>query len=194
MTEAQDWLPEGYGQDTADAICERLADGESLRASIYGLYDKSGVLRYIGKAKDPVARLKSHMRDSRRRKTPLYDWINKHGVPEMRVLEADCKDWREAERRLIADAKANGERLLNLAQGGDEPYCPRRVRQGNGQRVAAAIHSNPDAKRIWDLKRKVGLALKEGYVSNRGRAKLRLAAVKAPQLFGVWADLQDVPE
>lgn len=25
------WFPEGYGQDTADDICERLADGESLR-------------------------------------------------------------------------------------------------------------------------------------------------------------------
>jgi hypothetical protein len=26
------WFPEGYGQEAADAICERLADGESLRA------------------------------------------------------------------------------------------------------------------------------------------------------------------
>lgn len=26
------WFPEGYGQDTADAICELLADGKSLRA------------------------------------------------------------------------------------------------------------------------------------------------------------------
>lgn len=26
------WFPDGYSQDTADAICERLADGHSLRA------------------------------------------------------------------------------------------------------------------------------------------------------------------
>lgn len=26
------WFPEGYGQGIADAICERLADGESLRS------------------------------------------------------------------------------------------------------------------------------------------------------------------
>ncbi len=26
------WFPEGYGQDTADLICEMLADGKSLRA------------------------------------------------------------------------------------------------------------------------------------------------------------------
>ena len=28
---AAGWYPEGYGQETADLICERLADGESLR-------------------------------------------------------------------------------------------------------------------------------------------------------------------
>ena len=34
MTEATEapWFPEGYGQETADTICERLADGESLRS------------------------------------------------------------------------------------------------------------------------------------------------------------------
>jgi hypothetical protein len=26
------WFPEGYGQETADLICEMLADGKSLRA------------------------------------------------------------------------------------------------------------------------------------------------------------------
>lgn len=30
--EAEPWFPEGYGQGTADAICEKLADGISLRA------------------------------------------------------------------------------------------------------------------------------------------------------------------
>tara|TARA_R110000868_G_scaffold391047_1_gene660941 strand:- start:368 stop:778 length:411 start_codon:yes stop_codon:yes gene_type:complete len=30
--ETQSWFPEGYGQETADAICELLADGKSLRA------------------------------------------------------------------------------------------------------------------------------------------------------------------
>lgn len=30
--EAEPWFPEGYGQETADIICERIADGESLRS------------------------------------------------------------------------------------------------------------------------------------------------------------------
>lgn len=29
---AEPWFPEGYGQECADMICERLADGESLRS------------------------------------------------------------------------------------------------------------------------------------------------------------------
>lgn len=110
-------------------------------AAIYGLYDLHGRLRYIGKANDPVARIRSHMRDSKRRKTPLYDWIRKHGEPVMRVLEDNCCDWREAERRLIAEAKARGERLLNLAAGGDEPHCPKEVRKENGKRSVRAFQT-----------------------------------------------------
>lgn len=30
--EAELWFPEGYGQETADLICEKLADGQSLRS------------------------------------------------------------------------------------------------------------------------------------------------------------------
>ena len=34
-------------------------------------------VRYIGKANDSEKRLKSHIRDSRRRNTPVYCWIKK---------------------------------------------------------------------------------------------------------------------
>lgn len=102
-------------------------------ASIYGLFDKAGGLRYIGKANCCKARLRGHMRDALRRNTPLYAWIKKHGEPEMRVLESDCTDWREAERRLIAEARARGDKLLNLADGGDQPFCPPETRKRNGR-------------------------------------------------------------
>jgi hypothetical protein len=105
-------------------------------ASIYGLYDCDGALRYIGKANDPAKRLKGHMRDRQRRRSPLYDWLNKHGLPEMRVIEQDCADWCEAERRLITDARVRGEKLLNVADGGDEPHCPVEVRRRNGRHLA----------------------------------------------------------
>ena len=110
-------------------------------ASIYGLYDSAGQLRYIGKANAPEVRLRGHMRDAKRRKTPLYSWINKHGQPTLRVLESDCQDWRASEKRLIAEARERGERLLNLAAGGDEPHCPTEVRAENGMRSVTAFRT-----------------------------------------------------
>jgi hypothetical protein len=87
-------------------------------AEIYGLFDpETGALRYIGKANNSAKRLKQHLREYRRSKTPVYAWIGKlvrKGLsPEMRVLET-ADDWREAERRLIADARARGVRILNV--------------------------------------------------------------------------------
>lgn len=114
-------------------------------ASIYGLYDDKGRLRYIGKANDPTARLKTHISDARRHNRPVCAWINKHGSPVMRVLEANCADWRESERRLIAEARKRGDRLLNLADGGDEPHCPLETREENARKMQA--HPNTIAQR-----------------------------------------------
>ncbi|MEG7747629.1 hypothetical protein U2065_14910, partial [Listeria monocytogenes] len=38
----------------------------------------------------------------------------------LKVLEV-TEEWEQAERRLIAEARERGERLLNLADGGDQP-------------------------------------------------------------------------
>ena len=113
-----------------------------MKPSIYALTDpRTGAVRYIGKANDPAKRLKGHMRDARRRQTPVYAWINKlvrlGMAPGLLVLEADCADWRESERRLIAEARARGDRLLNVADGGDEPHCPPEVRKANSDRLNA---------------------------------------------------------
>jgi hypothetical protein len=167
--------------------------GEKL-PSIYGLFDRTGALRYIGKANDPAKRLNGHMRDVRRRRTPLYDWLAKHGRPEIRVLEADCGDWPEAERRLIAEARARGENLLNLADGGDQPKSDPDTNRRNAAALNARMAADPRAKRIRLLKAEVGRAGKRGYLSNKARAKMRMAAQRAPHLFGEWAHLPDRKE
>lgn len=105
-------------------------------AVIYALCDpKTGEVRYIGKANCAESRLKSHMRDSRKRKTPLYSWIKKHGKPDMVILQENCEDWREAEKAEIKKHRENGARLLNIAEGGDQPFCPLEVRQDNARKV-----------------------------------------------------------
>jgi len=113
---------------------------------IYGLCDPdTGELRYIGKANNAEARLKSHIRDARRRRTPVYIWMNrltdKGKRPSLRILQTVCADeWEQAEREAIATARANGVRLLNLAEGGDQPFCSREVRSRNGSRTSQTRH------------------------------------------------------
>jgi hypothetical protein len=105
---------------------------------IYALCDpESGDIRYIGKANNAAKRLAGHIRESKRRDTPVYRWIRKLGgkslVPAMVVLETvPSDDWKSAEKRLIASHRLSGTRLLNVAEGGDEPFCPHEVRVRNG--------------------------------------------------------------
>jgi len=122
--------------------------------SIYGLYDTEGNLRYIGKANNPVKRLDGHMREAKRRDYPVYRWINKHGRPELRILSENCADWRIEERRLIAEARARGEKLLNVADGGDEPFCSPEVRVSNAKKMAA--HPNTQKQRRINGKKTFG--------------------------------------
>jgi len=162
--------------------------------SIYGLFDCGGSLRYVGKANDCEARLKGHMSDSRKKNTPLYAWIRKHGRPELRVLEASCVDWKEAERRHIREATARGDNLLNLAEGGEQPFCSKEVRAANGRKNSAAIQADPVRKRLQSLKLQLSRSLKQGYGSNALRAKLRQAATDYPATLGCFAAIQDREE
>lgn len=126
---------------------------------IYGLIcPDTGRVRYVGKANDSVKRYKSHMRDSRGPKghTPVYCWFRKLASegkrPGMLVLEtvAPEGDWRNAERRLIAEHRALGK-MLNVADGGDEPHCPTETRAANGARNAKARDPL-----VWNVRRFMG--------------------------------------
>lgn len=112
-------------------------------AFIYGLVDpRCGTVRYIGKANDIQGRLQKHISESRTLNRPVNCWVKKLlslGLkPQVVLLEA-ADDWVEAERRLIAEYRLKG-RLLNLADGGDQPSCPREVRVAN----AAKMQSHPN--------------------------------------------------
>lgn len=128
--------------------------------AVYALADpRTGDVRYIGKANCPHARLKSHLRDSRRRDTPIYRWIRKLAAdntqPIITVL-AWTEDWQSEERKQIALHRENGCRLLNVAEGGDEPACTYETRAENGRKVAAK--RDPI---VWAYKRKVGALISD---------------------------------
>ena len=160
----------------------RPSDYSPELAEIYALTDPDGSVRYIGKAKNARARLKGHMLDAKRRNTPVYCWIRKLAAnghaPGLVVLES-CVDWQEAEKRLISLYRSNGCRLLNVAEGGDQPFCPTDVRAANGRANAKSRD-----QRLWALKRSLGDALKRGHVSELTKEKMR----SRPDVFGQFAE------
>ncbi len=165
------------------------------QVEIYGLHDPStDELRYVGKAKSAAARLKSHLRDMKGRQTPLYDWMRKliaNGqMPVCRVIcVCDADEWQGVERREIAKARATSSRILNLADGGDEPFCPTNVRAANGKANSIARADTPKKKRLFHLKLVLGLLLKGGYVSEATKVKIRAAATTHPHVFAQWAGI-----
>lgn len=126
------------------------------RAEIYALLcPDTNAIRYIGKANNSNSRLKTHLRDCYRRDYPVYRWIRKllkdNKLPVLKILKIS-NNWKADEIDLISFHKKAGAKLLNVALGGDEPFCSLTIRANNGRQVAAAIHSDPVKKRLWRLK------------------------------------------
>lgn len=140
---------------------------------IYALIDPiTNEVKYIGKANDSVKRLKSHIRDSRRRNTPVYIWIKsliKLGViPKIVVISTVLfSEWESEEKRIIKEYKDKGYDLLNVAIGGNAPFCPHEVRGSNGRKNATDIHSDPKRKKMWYLRKRLAESIKWMEKNNR---------------------------
>ena len=107
---------------------------------LYVLKDpRTNAIRYTGKANHAGKRLASHLRDAKRRNTPLHRWIRELAaiglIPIIdTALEVSEAEWPVAEQAWISILRDDGHDLLNVAPGGDQPHCPREVRQANGRR------------------------------------------------------------
>lgn len=137
--------------------------GESV---IYGLVDpRDGVVRYVGKATQPSARLRQHLR-ARQHKTPSGDWVDSlicaGLLPAMVVLETvDTPIANDAERRWIAFYREQGNDLLNLTDGGD-----------GGSRKGRVLSPEGEARRLAAVR---AANAARGPVSEETRAKMRAA-------------------
>jgi hypothetical protein len=172
-----------------------MAHEPCILFEIYALCDpRDGAIRYVGKANNSKKRLASHLRDARRRNSPVHVWLRKlTGLglsPELRIL-ALTFDWQTTERELIAVLRARGEALLNVAEGGDQPHCSQEQRAANARNMNTALANDPRAGRLRFLKQQLTNALREGYVSNGMRAKLRAAAQRNPREMGLFACIPD---
>ena len=91
---------------------------ETMKGIIYGLVDNSTMeLRYVGQTIEALAcRFKRHMK-LYSSNAHLNNWLRSADASAI-VLERDPEDLDEAEMRWIADARAQGARLINLTDGG----------------------------------------------------------------------------
>jgi len=132
----------------------------------------------------------------------VQNWLKKNGRPEVRVLYqcSEGDDWRQIERQLISEARARGEKLLNVADGGDEPFCSIETRRANGRNSAqhgflANLKNDQLAKAVFSLKRESASLLrfyrKHGLVEYEQRhlEKIRYLYARLPHLFPKWAGL-----
>lgn len=149
---------------------------------IYGLHDECGRLIYIGKADCLDARMASHVRDARRRDTPIYRYIRQNGMPEARVIRSGVTNWDEAEREEIARARAAGIQLLNVAPGGVEVYCPPEQRKELGRKNAIRRETGKNA-RLNRLKRDLGAAYERGQVTWKTEKAMGELARRMPKTF-----------
>ena len=90
--------------------------------AIYALLDpRTGLVRYIGKTRNPAKRMEGHVSPGRHSRTPVAKWsrmLRGEGLrPEMMVLEW-VDDWQSAERGWIQHGRDEGVSLLNVAKGG----------------------------------------------------------------------------
>lgn len=94
-----------------------------MRATfIYALCEPdTKTIRYIGKTNCLDRRLKSHWRDSRKRKNHLGYWLSSLAAsPALLILrEVPESEWEEWERRYIRSARALGFDLVNGTAGGE---------------------------------------------------------------------------
>lgn len=137
---------------------------------IYSLSDSTGV-RYIGKSNDPIARLKNHIKESRRRNKYRKDsWIksllNSGNLPILNIIEEiEVEDWKSREAYWINFYKDQGCRLVNGTEGGEgsdgfkgkthSPETRRRISEVSkyssrlsGEKVHWAVFKNQDVIEI----------------------------------------------
>lgn len=118
---------------------------EGATGIVYGIRLKtSDEYRYVGiTTKTLSRRFHQHLRKAALgNKTPLYDWMRKHEAEELTADTLDVLDGleelSEAEIQWIAYLRSQGERLLNISEGG---LGPTGVVWTEEQRTAARIRS-----------------------------------------------------
>jgi hypothetical protein len=142
---------------------------------IYALMDpRTAKIRYIGKTNNLNRRYSQHLKGRDDQKmTPARAWIkslvNQGLKPNMMLIDSCAEDqWHDLERHYIKRFRDEGHDILNMAEGGNQPYCPPEIRKEIGKRSAAIRQ-----KGIWYMLRFFGSAVKEAELSGNEKKAAR---------------------
>jgi hypothetical protein len=161
---------------------------------VYALVDPAGEVRYVGKGRDPIKRLRDHLRD--RRKSHKASWIASLRAagqrPAVLLLRA-CASDREAyarEKELIAAFRDRGAVLTNMTAGGEGLTNPSpAVRATLGAKFSAALRGR---KHSADHSAAIAKALRGRPHSPDRRASLR-HAMNRPDVIASRARVFSTP-
>ena len=152
-------------------------------------------IRYIGKSVNIKRRLIGHISKSRNNNNHFHNWIksilNEGLKPKIEIIKhTNEQNWMQDEKDSIIEYRENGHNLLNIAEGGNEPYCSKEQRAINGRNTAKDIHSNEYKKTIWKKKLDMANALKGLYKIGEGDKadKMRIALAKKGFYFNIKDD------
>ncbi len=155
---------------------------------IYALLDPDTYeVRYIGKTSSPRRRYLAH-RNTRKR-MPVHLWWDSLPIEPVMAVVASAidDDWQSLERLLIAQARAEGARLLNLTDGGDgvEYSRPHPAPSATRQQITKRKHLRRRARQLLVAWRRLRpMLLRQGVDTSQNDAKWAQAASRAPHLFG----------
>lgn len=159
---------------------------------IYAMVGIEGDIRYIGKADNPFARFRRHLKD--KNDTHKTRWIKNLAElgysPKLKVLASvPFNDWQEHERKWIEKFKNDGCNLTNSTDGGKGPLMPNEetrekmrfaklgntLTQEHKAKVSAALKGRPKPKRTKEHSQALGLSNKGRVISLEHRSKLAKA-------------------
>ena len=146
-----------------------MAEASIRTCTVYGLASsEDGQIRYIGQTTGPLRRrLLRHISHAKRPSSKTYRdcWIRKvlRAADLIAVVLLDSAVWNDTERRLIAEYRRNGARLVNATEGGEGCLdCPPELRAKISKTVTErwkdpafrAVYSNAKAGKPWSAERR----------------------------------------
>jgi hypothetical protein len=150
---------------------------------------------YIGVTKDPVERLKKHLREARYERSlhrPVYRWINalleQNKKPVIQVI-ASCVDeeWDSLEIQLIAQYRKDYQ-LLNVADGGNRPKASHEANVRNAIKLNEMRKDRGSPSKITVNKMRLSAYLKNNYSDHANKLRQRMieAGYQYPHTLGDW--------